>query len=93
MSDSQPPAEVQVTGGASAREPYPKIIIACIIIAGIFFAIVLAALCLEFIANATDTNPKPPDLLIPSVSSAPQTLQPQRGLHAKLAQVVDMDQV
>lgn len=88
MSDSGPHTSPEATGGTSEREPYPKLIIACIIIAAVFFVIVLAALGLEFITNATDTSPKPPDLLIPSVSAAPPTGQPQHVLHTELAQVV-----
>ena len=88
MSESQPQVEPRTTGENADREPYPKIIIVCIIIAGIFFAIVLAALLLEFIENANDTTPKPPDLLIPPTASVAQKRTPRTGLHPKLPEMV-----
>ena len=58
------------------------------IIAAIFFLIVVAALLLEFVENANDTTPKPPDLLIPTTASVAQKRTPRTGPHPKLPEMV-----
>jgi hypothetical protein len=68
MSEAKSNTPPELVAGKQEKEPYPRIIIACIIIAAIFFAMVMIALIIEFIAGASDSTPKPPDLLIPSAS-------------------------
>jgi hypothetical protein len=84
MSEAKSKIPPKTVSGKQEKEPYPRLIIACIIIAAIFFAMVMIALILEFIAGASDATPKPPDLLIPAASVYGASPATEIALYPKL---------
>ena len=84
MSEAKSNTPPKMVTAKQEKEPYPRIIIACIIIAAIFFAMVMMALIIEFVVGASDVTPKPPDLLIPS-ASVQTASETEVALHPKLS--------